>query len=182
MLSEENLLKLKIRQEIYNLILEYPGLHLREISRIIYFSFDSLRHHLKFLEKYNLIVSRIDRRYIRYYVKQKVGKKDKEIFNVLRQVIPRKILLLMLCVGPGSIYKNSHKDTLGPYSKNPDPSIYSRIYSKKEIVELTKYWRKSAFKLFHLHKHQTTINFHLNKLIEADLIEEIKVGLEIKYR
>ena len=44
------------------------------------------------------------------------------------------------------------------------------------------YWKGQHAKLFHLNKHPTTIGFHLDKLLKADLIEKVKVGKEMKYR
>ena len=46
---------------------------------------------------------------------------------------------------------------------------------------MTKYWTGLRTHLVRLDKHRTTIDFHLNKLQEIDLIEKIKVGKEIKY-
>lgn len=176
MISEEKLLRLKTRRDIYNLILEYPGLHLREISRRINISIGSIRHHLNYLKKNELINSKVYRRFTRYYATQKVGKRDKELLNLFRQEIPCKIVLLLLCTGPGYIYKK--KGASGEF----DPAIFVRTYSKKELVELTRYWKKSTAELFHLQKHRTTINFHINKLFDVGLIEKVIVGRKTKYK
>lgn len=66
----------------------------------------TFRHHLNFLEKYGLIITKADHRYTRYYVIQKVGKQDKEILNLLRQETPRRIFMLLLTPGPGHIFKD----------------------------------------------------------------------------
>lgn len=178
MLSNRNILELKIRRNIYNFILKYPGLHLRDISRKTNIPYSGLRYHLNFLIKKGIVVTKTNPRYIRYYVKQKVGKKDKEMFNLLRQEVPQRIVLLLITPGPSNIYQNNNiqKKAL----KNPD--MYLKMYSKNELTELTRYWNGPYGKLFHLHKHRTTIDFHLNKLLDADLIEKVKVGKEIKYR
>ena len=178
MISRKNILKLEKRREIYNFILENPGLHLREISRRTNISVGGLRHHLNFLKKIGLIDSKPDHRYTRYYVNQTVGAKDKEIINLLRQDIPRRIILLLFCIGPGDIYKN--KKAMEKAKK--DPSSYLRTYSKKELIELTKYWKGPYAKLFYLHKHPTTLDFHLQKLLDVDIIDKVKVGKDIKYR
>ena len=178
MISENNILKLGTRKRIYNFILEYPGLHLREISRRTNIPFSGLKYHLDFLEKQGLVIKKANRRYLRYYVSKKVSEKDKEILNLLRQDIPCRIILLLLTPGPGHIYRNKRiqiKDM-----KNSD--IFLKTYSKKELVELTRYWNGPYGGLFHLRKHRTTINFHLEKLLDADLIEKVKVGREVKYK
>ena len=104
MISKEDILKLETRRNIYDFILKNPGLHLREISRRANIPLGSLNYHLNFLNKNELIVTKYDPRYLRYYVKQTVGKKDKEIINLLRQEIPLRIVILLLCPGPAHIY------------------------------------------------------------------------------
>ena len=179
MLIRDDILKLETRREIYNFILENPGFHLREISRRVNLSFGGLRYHLDVLKKQDLIITKDDLKYTRYYAPQKVGKNDKEILNLLRQEVPRKIILLLLIVGPGEIYKT--KET-----QEEAMSISTNLlktYSKRELAELTKYWKGSENKIdqFRLEKHRTTVDFHLDKLQKIDLIEKVKVGKEIKY-
>lgn len=170
---------METRQKIYDFIEKNPGLHLRELSRKIDISFGSLRYHLDYLKKQGLVVSKVNCKYTRYYATQKVCKKDIEMFNLLRQEIPQKLILLLLSIGPGSIYKNKE------YCKKLEDigsSTYPPAYSKKELIELTRYWKGPYAKLFHLNKHPTTVDFHLQKLLDADLIEKIRIGRELKYR
>ena len=49
------------------------------------------------------------------------------------------------------------------------------------MIELTKYWR-DRHDNFSLNKHRTTIGFHIQKLLEIGLIEQVKVGREVKYK
>ena len=106
MISKEKVLNLKTRQELYNFISENPGLHLREIFRKVNLSFGCLRYHLNYLEKLNLIFSRPDLKYKRYYVKESIGRKDLEILNILRQEVPLRIIMMLLTPGPGNIFKD----------------------------------------------------------------------------
>lgn len=179
MILKEDILKLKTRQEIYNFILKYPGLHLREISRRMNISLGGLRHHLNYLKKHGLIVTKTHGRYTRFYVIQKVDEKEKEIINLLRQEVPRKIILLLSCKGPAHLYKPKKNKR---YNNKIDRKNYPTAFSKKELIELTKYWKEPYAKMFNLHKHPTTLDFHLQKLLDADLIEIIKTGKEIKYK
>ena len=180
MIPREDILKLETRRKIYNIILENPGLHLREILRRTDLSYGVLSYHLKYLKKQDLIVIKVNRRYKRYYVTQKVANKDKEILNILREETPCRIILLLLFAGPGHIYQSreTEKKALTDIATHID----SKIYSKRELVELTKHWDGPYAHLFHLRKHRTTIDFHLNKLLEIGLIEKVKVGKEVKYK
>ena len=176
MLSEKNILILETRNEIYKIILKNPGLHLRELSRKTDLTLSGVRHHLHYLIQKELIITKSDRRYTRYYVSNKLSKKDKEFLNIMRQEIPRQIILLLLVEGPSEIYRDYTKeDTI-------DPKVLKMIHSKKELVGLVDYWKKPYDGLFQLKKHRTTIDFHLNKLINADIIEKIQTGKEIKYK
>lgn len=175
---KKNVLDLKIRREIYDLISDYPGLHLRELSRRTDTSFGSLRYHLDFLKRKELVTTKIDSRYTRFYAKEKVGVNDKKIISVLRQEVPLRIVLLLLTPGPGNVYIS--KETQEKAYK--DPSTFDKTYSSRELAEFTKYWNGIYDGLFNLKKHRTTIDFHLNKLEEIDVIEKISIGKETKYK
>lgn len=178
MISKDDLLKLETRREIYNFVLDHPGLHMREIARKLNIPTSTLVYHLRYLEKKGLIVSKNDHRYARYFVKEQISMKDKEIFDLLRQNIPRKIIILLFSPIKGEEYKNkkSYQKSIEGLRKPP------QFYSKKELINMTNYWKGPHAKLFHLHKHPTTLDFHLNKLLKVGLIEKTKVGKEVKYK
>ncbi|HEY0087971.1 MAG TPA: winged helix-turn-helix transcriptional regulator, partial [Candidatus Lokiarchaeia archaeon] len=155
MITNENVLSLKTRGEIYNYILKHPGMHLREISRKKKISYSVLRHHLNFLEKLGLIITKSNQRFIRFYANQKVSKKDKEIINVIREEIPRSIVILLLSPGPIENFTNSLEEE-GRKVKN-----YIKTYSQKEILSLARFWGKEHKELFRVIKHRSTIDFHL---------------------
>jgi DNA-binding transcriptional ArsR family regulator len=178
MKSNKDILALDTRKKIYDIILKNPGLHLRELGRKTEIPLATLRYHLNFLTKKGIIITKSDHRYSRYYVKHSVASKDKEIINLLRQDIPLRIILLLLSPGPGDIYMNEETKQIA----SEEPTFFLKTHSKKELVELTKYWKGPYGGLFNLNKHRTTIDFHLKKLLDADLIDKIKVGKEFKYR
>ena len=70
MISKNNILKLKTRQDIYENISEYPGVHLSELSRRLNIPNVSLLYHINTLNKFGLIDTKMDLKYKRYYVKQ----------------------------------------------------------------------------------------------------------------
>lgn len=91
----DDILTLEIRRGIYNFILKYPGLHLREISRRMDIPFSTLNYHLSYLDKRSLIKEKSEGGYTRFYVSNKIGRKYKEIINFLRKDTPRNIILLL---------------------------------------------------------------------------------------
>lgn len=96
MISGKNILGLKARRRIYTYILNNPDLHLREISRRMNMPKTTLKHHLKYLEKQDLITISSKNGYKRYCIKDALGRKEKEILNLLRQEVPRNILVHMI--------------------------------------------------------------------------------------
>ena len=174
----DDIFKIETRQEIYNFISNHPGLHLREISRKLNIPVSTLAYHLRYLKKKELIVVKNNQRYARYFVKERISMRDKEIFDLLRQDVPRRIILSLLSPVQGEEYKD--RPAVRKKLRNSKHEL--QMFSKNEILDVTKYWIVPCTKLFSLHKHPTTLDYHLKKLVEADLIEKIKVGKEIKYK
>ena len=96
MISNKNILDLEQRRSIYNYILKNPGLHQRELSRRLKIPKSTLLHHLKILKKQDLVILRTVNGYHRIYASKKLGNKEKEILNLLRQKIPQQILLYLV--------------------------------------------------------------------------------------
>lgn len=95
-MKENKILELEKRRQIYNLIVKYPGLHIREISRKINIPFTTSRHHLNYLEKHDFIITKKDGRHYRFYAKYKIDRRDKKIIDILRKKTPREMVLLLL--------------------------------------------------------------------------------------
>ena len=83
------------RKLIYDYILEYPGLHTREISRKLNIPRSTLLYHLNYLKKSGFIVERNEGSYLRYFDSKKIETIDKEIFALLRKRVVRNILLVL---------------------------------------------------------------------------------------
>jgi len=93
MISRKNIFNLKKKKEIYEFITENPGVYLREISRRLNIPRTTLIHHLKYLKKNELILSKFVGRYKRYWAVNKIGQKDKELLFLFRQETPRNIII-----------------------------------------------------------------------------------------
>jgi len=96
MISRENILKLEKRKVIYNYVQNNQGMHIREISRRTNIPRATVRHHIKYLLKQDLIIEKNDGGYNRVYATKEIGTKEKELLNLLRQEIPCKIFLHLL--------------------------------------------------------------------------------------
>lgn len=109
MINKENALEIEKRRCIYQLILNNPGLHLREIFRKLNMSQGTIRHHLKYLHSRELITAIKDNGYKRFYVKNKIGIKEKDLFSLLRNEISQNIVLHLLINMASSVTRISEQ-------------------------------------------------------------------------
>ena len=93
MISKDNILKLEIRQEIYSFIDKNPGLHVREISRKMNVPLGTVRHHLNYLKKLDVIEEKKYKNKKQIFITGKVSKEDKELLALFRKKIPCQIYL-----------------------------------------------------------------------------------------
>ena len=155
-MQNEKIFEVKTRKHIYTHISRNPGLHFRELVRLLNIPGSTLSYHLKYLEKKCIILRELENGYSRYYVSKKIGKNDKKLLNILRETVPRNIILFL------SLY--------------PDTS-------QTDMIIFAKKWKKHPSKIgYYLNKHHTTLSFHLKKLIEEDFIETNEIGNEIRYK
>ena len=156
---EEKSLELKTRRVIYNHILKNPGLHEREISRQLDMPLGTIDYHLYYLRKKELVITRSDGHYTKYYAAGKVGEKDKKILAILRQKAPRRIIIFLLLnnfsfhrdirnhlnLAPSTISFHLNKlvglDLINKYQSGRD-TIYS-IREPEYISDLLVLYKKS---------------------------------------
>ncbi len=96
MFRKKDILSLKTRRELYAFLDKNPGLNFREISRRLNIPRSTVRYHLNYLKKHELIETKSEGQYKNYYTKDKVGTYDKSILQLLRQEIPCLIFLHFL--------------------------------------------------------------------------------------
>jgi predicted transcriptional regulator len=87
------------RQKIYRVIEENPGIHLREIQRLLDMPLSTVDYHLNYLASKQIIlrdpIQDNARRLIRYYTKP-FDEEDKRVMAALRQKRMREIVFFML--------------------------------------------------------------------------------------
>lgn len=102
--KREDLLQLDARRRIYQHVLDFPGLHLREIARGLRLDPNHVKYHLEYLEKHDLVSIRREDGYVRYFprVEGTVGPRDvlnpdeKRVLAMLRQPVPLHAILILL--------------------------------------------------------------------------------------
>ena len=95
-MKKQDLLKLNMRRDIFQFVLKYPGLHLRELSREMKLPYSTLEYHVNYLRKRELIVAKSEGKYQRFYVKGEVSNGEKDMMQLIRKDTPQKIVLLLL--------------------------------------------------------------------------------------
>ena len=163
-MHKEKIFEVKLRKDIYNYIKKNPGVHFREIKRSLNMPLSTLEYHIKYLVKRELLSKESKNGYLRFYVLQKIGRNDKKLLNILREPVPRNIVLYLF--------------------------LYYH-FSQKELIIFAEKWKNHPSKMgYHLDKHRTTLIFHIKKLVEEDVLEPLKVNFfnrsnnssELRYR
>jgi len=140
---KNDLLGLKIRKQIFNFILTFPGLHLRELSRKLQVPKTTLHYHINYLINENLIVEKLENRYKRYYVNKKVGNYDKTTLGYMRQGVPRKIILFLF------LYPEHSLNEICQEIEKPPTTVWFHLKKlvDKDIVETRRSGHSYAYRI-----------------------------------
>jgi predicted transcriptional regulator len=137
----EKALELDTRRIIYDHISAVPGTHFREVHRRLKIPTGVVEYHLKYLEDRDLIVSKKEGRYKRYYITGTLGSQDKMLMSLLRQKIPRHILMQLL-LQP----RTTHKELRSLFSISASTlSFHLSKLLKNEIIQQIKSGRENEY-------------------------------------
>lgn len=134
-------LTLEYQRRIFSFIQSNPGLHLRGIERGLDINIGTLRHHLRFLEKVQLITHTTDGNLKTYYIKGKLGPQDKEISSLLQQKRFRDIILSIVLhpeITPSSLSKQLDL-------KPSTLSKYIKVLEDKNVIQHEKVVREKHY-------------------------------------
>ena len=154
-MKNDKILDLEKRRVLYNYISNHPGIHLREVKRRINMPYGTLRYHLGYLCKNELIEARKQGRFLRYYKYNNIGINDKKLLNVLRQVPMRKVILVLF------------------------------MYTSCSLTELTKHIKYHTSlgedNIECYDRSPSSLIVHLKKLVDMDIIECDSSKREVSY-
>lgn len=143
MKTKEEALELDARRKIYEHILATPGTHLRGVHRAVRLPFGQVLYHLNYLEKLDLVVVKKDGKFSRYFVKNLIGRKEKDVISVLRHEVPRTISILLLFRK-----ELSHKHILEHVKVSPSTlSFHLAKMVESEVVSREARGRESIYRL-----------------------------------
>lgn len=93
---QKGILDLEPRARIFEQVLKSPGIYLRKLQRSLGMPMGQLEFHLSELEKSGLILSKFEEGHRRYFCNEKVTANERKVISLLRQRVPRRILLFLL--------------------------------------------------------------------------------------
>jgi len=131
---KDEILENEKRRRIYALIEAGPGIHLRELQRLLNMPLTTLEYHLSYMARKKILFAETEDHHKRYYTKP-LDPEDKKVLAALRQKRMREIVLIALESGKAKYQllaerlKLSHS-TLSSYLKylvNKDILVREKI-------------------------------------------------------
>lgn len=92
---KDEILESERRRKIYSAIEASPGIHLRELQRMLDMPLTSLEYHLGYMTRRKILFAETEGRHKRYYTKP-LDIEDKKVLTALRQKRMREIVLTVL--------------------------------------------------------------------------------------
>lgn len=92
---KDEILENEKRRRIYALIEASPGIHLRELQRILDIPLTTLEYHLSYMSRKKILFAETTDHHKRYYTKP-FDSEDKKVLGALRQKRMREIVLIIL--------------------------------------------------------------------------------------
>lgn len=88
------------RKRVYDLIWQYPGLHLRQLQRLAGLDLSLVEYHVNQLERQGVVVSMEQGGYRRFFplasVEHPLTADDRRVLGLLRQAVPFGVVVLLL--------------------------------------------------------------------------------------
>ncbi len=130
---KDEILENERRSKIYATIKKNPGLHIRELQRILGIPLTSLQYHLIYMARRNVILEEKSEHYTRYYA-EPLNSEDKKLLSVLRQKRLREIVMIILVSK-----KAKYRFIVQTLKMSPSAiSFYLKYLLDNRIIERTK--------------------------------------------
>lgn len=169
--KNEKILELEIRNKIFIFIQKYPGSHLREIERITKIPYSTLKYHLNYLNKHNLIIEKQEKGNNKYYSKT-IKSDDINIIGLLKQKNIRKILIYLVSYKEGSYKELENFTNLAPSTiiwyikKLLNKEIVEKIHKEKKLIYKIKSDKENITRILITYK-ESFFDSLLDKVIET---------------
>jgi len=119
------------RRKVYSVIEANPGIHMRELQRVLDMPLTTLEYHLTYMARKKILFKESESHYKRYYVRP-LDSDDKKILSALRQKRMREIVFEVL------INKKVKYQFLADYLKLPNSTLSFYLKYLVENMVLVK--------------------------------------------
>ena len=119
------------RRKVYSVIEANPGIHMRELQRVLDMPLTTLEYHLTYMARKKILFKESESHYKRYYVRP-LDSEDKRILSALRQKRMRDIVFLVLA------NKKVKYQFIADYLKLPHSTLSFYLKYLIENMVLTK--------------------------------------------
>jgi len=157
--NEKKVLELDTRRKIYEIVKKCAGCHFRELERRTKLSTGTVKYHLTYLTKKNLIQEEKDDKNIRYFPNS-FGSTNKQLLSLLRQKTVRNIMLFILThnncnheqivnsvkISPSTVswhLKKLEDAQIVGFVKRGRKTFYNILIDKDEIINLLITYQES---------------------------------------
>jgi len=132
-------LELGNRKRIFEAVRQNPGVHFRELQRLISMPIGVLSYHLDYLAYRGLLTVDKQESFTRYFPGGQLGRDKQQMLGALRQEIPRGIILFLL-MNPGA----THGEVLQSFTISGGTlSYHIKKLVSKGLIEVNKAGRES---------------------------------------
>jgi len=135
--------ELEARKKVFDIISEAPGLHLREVQKRLNIPLGTVEYHLNYLQDNEMVIVKEEGGYKRYYPKRAMGSEDRKYLSLLRQAIPRRIVLFLMHK-PGATFGDIAQGLEMPPSSL---AFHVKKLVVAEVLDRVKKGRVSYFKV-----------------------------------
>jgi DNA-binding transcriptional ArsR family regulator len=151
------------RKHIYDFVSSSPGCHLRELQRRLGIPLGTLEYHLKYLVDREYLSIRDEGGYKRYYPVGTMRSVDKNILSLLRQDIPRRLVMHLL-LHPNSKFGDlAERFDVAPSTL----SFHVTKLLKAGIVSKTRQGRETTYKVENEHEVAMVLIAHRRSFLDV---------------
>jgi len=151
------------RKRIFDFVSSSPGCHLRELQRRLGIPLGTLEYHLKYLVDREYLSIRDEGGYKRYYPVGTMRSVDKNILSLLRQDIPRRLVMHLL-LHPNSKFGDlAERFDVAPSTL----SFHVTKLLKAGIVSKTRQGRETTYKVENEHEVAMVLIAHRRSFLDV---------------
>ena len=151
------------RKRIFDFVSSSPGCHLRELQRRLNIPLGTLEYHLKYLVDREYLSIRDEGGYKRYYPVGTMRSVDKNILSLLRQDIPRRLVMHLL-LHPNSRFGDlAEKFDVAPSTL----SFHVTKLLKAGIVSKTRTGRETTYRVENEHEVAMVLIAHRRSFLDV---------------